>query len=331
MSLSVTSAAWDKLLAAANGGWGQPNITDQNNKHDLGVLAGALVCARIGNENLCGKVRDGIMSAKHTFDDASEWGKTNGVLASGRQIAAYVISADLINLSQFDPSADAEFRAWLTIIRKQKVGTQSRWTSLTGTSENAAENWAAHALASRIAASIYLGDVADVNRSALILRAWSDRSFYPKDGIGVNGYFQHSSSYKSSWICGTESVYTAINNSPCDKNGVNLDGALVEDASRGGGCCQLSGAGYSYSWEVLQGLTLSTELLYRTNRYDNPYLWGDSALKRAVDHMQRQGWVINNPGKFVPWLLNMRYGTSYPTASNSDGRYMSWGDWQFQR
>ncbi len=330
LSLPTSGAAWDKIRSTAYGSWGIPDLKNQDNIHAINTLAGALVYARTGDTLLQSKVRDAIIAAKRTLDESNEWQTTNGVLAAGRQIGAYVISADLISLKNHDISADNEFRSWLMTIRTTKIGTHSRWNSITGTCENAAENWAAHACASRIAASIYLGDTADVDRAALIIHAWSDRAFYPKDGIGLNGYFQHSSSYNSSWICGTESTWTAIN-PPCVKSGVNIDGALVEDASRGGGCCQLAGVGYSYSWEVMQGLTLSTELLYRTNRYDNPYLWTNSALKRAAENMLRQGWVINNPGKFVPWLLNIRYGTNYPTTSNSDGRYMSWGDWLYQR
>ena len=117
---------------------------------------------------------------------------------------------------------------------------------------------------------------------------------------------------------------------PCTKSGVDISGVLVEDASRGGGCCTLQGDGIKYSWEALQGLFFSAELLYRTGRYDNPYGWSNQALKRSLDFMQRSGWGISNVSKFVPWLANDRYGNSYPQTANSTGRIMGWGNWLYQ-
>jgi hypothetical protein len=112
---------------------------------------------------------------------------------------------------------------------------------------------------------------------------------------------------------------------------VNLDGVLVEDASRGGTCCTIVGDGIMYSWEVLQGAFVSAELLYRTGDYGNPYTWSNNALKRAMDFMQRNGWGVTNPASYVPWMANARYNTSYPTSASLPGRIMGWGDWLYQR
>ena len=104
----------------------------------------------------------------------------------------------------------------------------------------------------------------------------------------------------------------------------------MEDASRGGGCCILQSSGTSYSWEALQGLFVSAELLHRTGGYD-PYNWSNRALKRAMDFMQRSGWGITGPAMSVPWMANFRYGTSYTVSAVSGGRIMSWGDWLYKR
>lgn len=93
----------------------------------------------------------------------------------------------------------------------------------------------------------------------------------------------------------------------------------------------LQGEGIMYSWEALQGLFVSTELLYRTGRYGNLYSWGNHALKRSLDFMQRSGWAITNPSSYVPWLANDRYGTSYPQPAQGTGRIMGWGNWLYQR
>lgn len=330
MNLPTSGAAWDSMHTTAYGSWGTADLKNQDNKNAIYTLAGALVYARTGDPALRSKVRNAIMAAKQSLDQSAEWQTTNGVLAAGRQIGAYVIAADLINLSGYDAAADNEFRAWLGPIRTTNIGTHGRWKSITFTCENAAGNWNTFACASRIAASIYLGDTADVQRASLIIRAFlGERSVYPSNAPGRNGYFQHTGGYQSSWSC---SDATWLGNNPyCLKSGVNVDGVLVEDASRGGGCCALQGDGIMYSWEALQGLFVSVELLYRTGNYGNPYTWSNNALKRSLDFMQRSGWAVTNPAKYVPWLANARYATSYPTTTGGNGRIMSWGEWLYQR
>lgn len=330
MSLPASGAAWDRMRTAAYGSWGIPDLKNQDNKHDIKLLAGALVYARTGDASLRSKVRDGILAAKRTLDESTEWQTTNGVLAAGRQVGAYVISADLIGLKSYDIAADTEFRSWLTAIRTTNIGTHSRWKSITYTCENAAANWSTFACASRIAASIYLGDTADVDRAAAIIRAFfGERSAYPTNAPGRNGYFQHTAGYLPSWAC-DDANWTGLNPA-CVKSGTNVDGALVEDAARGGECCALKGDGVGYSWEALQGLIVSAELLSRTGRYGDPYGWSNQALKRAMDFMQRSGWGISSVATYVPWMANARYGTKYAVATSSSGRIMSWGDWLYQR
>ena len=330
MDLPTSGAAWNKLRETAYGGWGKPNFKDQDNKHAINTLAGALVYAREGDPALQSKVRDAILAAKQTLDEPGEWKTDNGVLAAGRQLGAYVISADLIDLKDYDASADKDFRSWLVSVRTTDIGAHGRWKSITYTCENAAANWGTFACASRIAASIYLGDTADVNRAASIIRAFlGERNAYPPDAPGEDRYFEHTENFEPSWACDA-THWTGIN-SACEKSGTNLDGVLVEDARRGGGCCLLQGDGIMYSWEALQGLYVSAELLYRTGRYGNPYDWSDQALKRALDFMQRSGWGMTRPATYVPWLANARYGTSYLVSPTIDGRIMSWGDWLYQK
>jgi hypothetical protein len=330
MSLPTSGPAWDKLSETAYQNWGEANLRNQDSDHAIYTLAGALVYARTGDEALRMKVRDGIIEAKQSLDEPSEWQARNGVLAAGRQLGAYVISADLINLAEMDPAVEEEFRSWLRMIRTQDIGTHGRWKSITYTCENTAANWGTFACASRIAASVYLDDTADVRRTADILRAWmGERRYYPADAPGENGYFQQTSDYRVSWSC-NESAWIGVN-PPCVKSDINLDGAIVEDASRGGECCILRGDGFSYSWEVLQGVYVSAELLYRAGNFGNPYEWSDQALRRALDFMLRSDWKITTPATYVSWMANARYGTSYPEEAVFGGRIMGWGDWLYQR
>lgn len=329
MSLPTSGAAWDMMRKTAYEAWGTPDLKNQDNKHDISLLAGAFVYARTGDKALRAKARDGILAAKRTLDQSAEWQTTNGVLSASRQIGGYVIAADLIDLKSLDPAADNEFRTWLTAIRTTNIGTHGRWKAISFTCENSTNNWGTFACASRIAASIYLGDTADVDRAASIIRAYfGERIAYPLDAPGRDGYFQHTNAYQASWAC-ADATWTGINPT-CAKSGVNIDGVLVEDAARGGGCCTLLGDGIMYSWEALQGLFVSAELLYRTGRYGDPYTWSNQALRRAVDFMQRSGWGISNVSSYVPWLANQRYRTSYPEQAKGGGRIMGWGNWLYQ-
>jgi hypothetical protein len=113
MSRPTSGGSWDKIRNAAYGSWGTADLQNQDNKHAINTLAGALVAARTGDTALRSKVRDAILAAKRSLDQSTEWQSTNGVLAAGRQIGAYVISADLINLRSLDVAADNEFRTWL--------------------------------------------------------------------------------------------------------------------------------------------------------------------------------------------------------------------------
>lgn len=330
MRLPTSGTAWTTMKNVATGSWGTADLKDQDNRHAINVLAGALVAVRTDNASLRQKVSDGILAAKRSMDESSEWQTTNGVLAASRQIGAYVVAADLINLANFNATADSEFRTWLSMIRTTTIGTHGRWTAISYTCENATSNWATFACASRIAASIYLGDTADVDRSASIIRALvGERSSYPANAPGSNGYFEHTAGYNASWAC-ADTTWMGINPG-CIKSDVNIDGVLVEDASRGGGCCILQGDGVMYSWEALQGLFFSTELLYRTGRYGNPYDWSNQALKRSLEFMKRSGWQITNVASFVPWLANKRYGTTYAQPAKYTGRIMGWGYWLYQR
>ena len=329
LELPTSGNAWNNMKSVAYGSWGTPDLKNQDNKYGISVVAGALVYTRTGDTSLRAKTRDGILAAKRTLDETNEYTAGFTALSITRQIGTYPIAADLIDLKNFDAAADNEFRSWLMNIRTQNVGNHGKWKNLSQICENSANNWGTFACPSRIAASIYLGDTTDIQRAANVFRAFlGERQYYPADHkYSRTTYFERVANY-TSWSC-NEATWTAINPN-CAKNGVNLDGVLVEDISRGGDCCTPVGYGIMYSWEALQGIYVSAELLYR--RGFDTYNWSNRALKRSLDFMQRSGsWgAISNVASYVPWMANKRYGTSYPTTPTGSGRIMSWGDWVYQ-
>jgi hypothetical protein len=334
----MSGSAWDDVRSAANSNWGTPNLQNQTLSHAAYALAGALVYARTGDASLRAKTRDAIMAAKRTMDEPAEWNccgssvpeQNTRSLGVSRQIYGYVIAADIIDLASYDATNNTEFTDWVRVIcttpLPQSVRPNQPDFTIAYDHENWCTNWDGWAGASRIAASLYVGDLADVARSDSIFHAYSDRSFYPRNAPAYAryGYFQPTSAWQDAFACGTSSSWTCINPAGCDPV---VDGALVEDISRSSFSWPPGAIGMMYSWEMLQGLFIQAEMLRRQG-YDT-YNYGNQGLKRAMDFMVRAGYQMSyRSQRWVPWLANHRYGTSYETPLPLGPSYaMSWTDW----
>ncbi len=317
-ALPTDGAAWEAMLAIADESPGEPDLSDQDVRHGVNTLAAALVYARTRDVRYREHARVAIMDAIGT----ERVGADNSILALGRQLGAYVLAADFIEL---DGEDDERFRSWLDGIRTQELGGHGRWRSLTGTHEDSANNWGAFAGASRIAASLYLDDTADVEQAALVLRGFlGDRSawarFQPVDD-------------RADWACDGRR-YTPVNR-PCTRDGIVLDGAIVRDIARGGNLRWPPGdLGILYTLEALQGLLLQTELLYQ-NGFDDAWTWSDAALRRAASFVTASGaaggdgWNESATNRHVPWILNARYDLDLPTRRAGIGRVFGYTDWLY--
>ena len=322
MARPVSGTAWTKMRELAAGADGTPNLCNQDNDHHLRTLAAALVYARTGDARFGTKARSGVMAAIGT----QRVGCNNATLALGRQLAAYVLAADFAGLSG---SNDTTFRSWLSAIRTKVIGGHSIWNSLERTQHDSANNWGAYAGAARIAASLYLGDTSDVSQASRITRGFlGDRAAFA-------GFETNISSSALSWTCsGSASTYTPVNPA-CTKSGINVDGAVVADLSRGGALKWPPGStGIAYQLDSIQGLGLQVELLYQ-NGYSGAWNWSNDALKRMAAIVTRSassggtGWNGTKAARQMPWLLNLRYGTNIPTASAGAGRAIGFTDWLY--
>jgi hypothetical protein len=124
-------------------------------------------------------------------------------------------------------------------------------------------------------------------------------------------------------------------NPPCARDGIDLDGAIVRDISRGGNLEWPPGeAGIRYTLEAFQGLILQTELLYQ-NGHEDAWAWSDAALRRAAALVSASGaaggdsWNGTEPNRHVPWLLNARYDLDLPTRPAGIGRVFGYTDWLY--
>jgi len=319
----VAGPAWTTLKAVAASTFSKPNLCDQNSQHHLQTLAAALVYARTGITAYGTKARAAIMAALPT----QVVGCGNAVLALGRQLPAYVLAADLASMKT--STSGPAFARWLSVIRTKYVGGHSIWSSIRATHLSSPNNWGAYAGAARIAADRYLGDATDLAAAIRVARGFlGDRTAYA-------GFNRNLSSAALSWSCtGSVLTYTPVNPT-CSKGGINVDGAVVADVSRGGSLrWPPSDPGIPYQLESIQGLGLQVELLYRAG-YTTAWTWSSSALRRMAGIVTRSaasggtGWNETRTARQMPWLLNRRYGLKLPTVPSGMGRAIGFTDWLY--
>ena len=303
--LPTSGAAWTALKARADSSIAAPNISNQDDDTDQIVLARALVYARTGITSY----RSSVVAALHSALGTEAGGRT---LALGRNLPAYVISADLVSLKTADPSFDTSaFRPWLRSLLSKTLDGKT----LVSTHEDRPNNWGTHAGAARAAIAAYLGDSAEMARTAQVFRGWlGDRSAYAGFTYG-----------DLSWQCDPAHP-VGINATGCTKNGVDIGGSLPEEMRRGG-TFQWPPTFTGYAWEALQGAVLQADLL-RAAGYD-AWNWSDKALLRAVRFLYgRAGWAADGDDTWQPWLIDRRYGTSYRTAPPArTGKNFGYTDW----
>ncbi|MDP9483934.1 MAG: alginate lyase family protein, partial [Chloroflexota bacterium] len=305
--LPISGAAWSALKARADGAMGTPDISNQDDGTDQTVLAKALVYARTGTTSY----RTSVLAALRSVVGTEDGGRT---LALGRNLPAYVIAADLVALRTADPTFDQTvFRPWLRGLLSETLDGMT----LRETHERRPNNWGTHAGAARAAIAAYLGDSAELARTALVFRGWlGDRTAYASFDFG-----------DLSWQCDpTRPV--AVNTSGCSRAGVAIDGALPDEMRRGGGFTWPP-TFTDYAWEAMQGATLQAELLRRAG-YDT-WNWSDKALLRATRFLYvRAGWAAEGDDEWQPWLLDRRYGTAYRGAAPArSGKNFGYTDWLY--
>jgi hypothetical protein len=307
--LPMSGSAWNAVKEQADSPAGTPDVSNQDDMCDAAILAKALVYARTGTERYRAEVRQGCMAAIDTEVGGE-------ALALARNLAAYVIAADLVGL---EPSEDLAFRAWL---RRTLSEVCADGRTLRSTHEGRPNNYGTHAGASRAAVAIYLGDTAELARVATVFRGWlGDRSAYAGFKYG-----------DLSWQCDRTNP-VGVNPAGCSVNGIAVGGALPEEMRRGGilQWPPVKGDAANYTWEAIQGALVQAEILRRQG-YD-AWNWQDQALRRMVQYLyeldrQFGGWWATGDDTWSPWLVNRAYGTTFPAATPTrPGKSMGYTDW----
>jgi hypothetical protein len=306
-SRPTSGPAWQAVKSAADGALA-PAIANQDDDTDVRTMAAALVYARTGDAAYRAKVATALSAAI----GSESGGRT---LALGRNLVGYVVAADLIHLSAYDGGLDARFRGWLGAVRHANLDGDT----LVSTHEGRPNNWGTMAGASRIAADVYLGDQADLDRAAKVFAGFlGDRASYAGFSFG-----------DLSWQA-DPSRPVGVNPPGAVVGGLGADGALPDDMRRGCGP-QIPPCHTDYAWEALQGVVVQAQLLARRG-YD-AWHWSGSAVLRAARFLQGLdqrfgGWWAAQDDEWQPWLINAAYGTSFPAVSPAaPGKIMGWTDW----
>jgi hypothetical protein len=318
--LPMSGPAWENVKATADRPLPQPHVSDPTSLHDTSTLAVALVAVRTGDPVYRRKAADAISSAIGTEKLPSSAGTHH--LPICRNATAYVIAADLIDLGSFDPVRDSRFRAWIKALRDEPNGTEEPTGVIY---EHRSNNHGTMCGAARAAISRYLGDGADLARTAQVLRGWlGDRGSFIFDD-----YSPGSESYMAD-----PSQPRPVNPAGATKEGRNVDGMLPAEHARCGTfrwppCYTI------YPWGGLAGAVVNAEILRRAG-YADVFTWQSRALLRAYTRLYELSrtdpvwWDEATKGddRWQPWLANHIYGTAFPAVSPTrPGRNMGWTDW----
>jgi hypothetical protein len=306
-SIPTSGAAWDNLLATANGSCGTPDLSNQDQNTNVCVMARALVYARTGTT----LYRDRVVTALRSV--ASSGTYSGRALSPGRELAAYVIAADLIALAAHDPTLDSQLRSKLRELLTTPTTDGPR--NLVECHEVRPNNWGTQCGASRVAVASYLSDAAELSRAAQVFRGWlGDRSAYAAFSWG-----------DLSWQCDAARP-VGINPAGCTKNGNPIDGVLPDDQRRSGSFTWPPPK-ENYVYEALQGALVQAVILSRRG-YD-AWSWESRALLRAFRWLHDvAAYPAEGDDTWQPHLVNRVYGTSFPAPVPARaGKNVGWTDW----
>ena len=307
--LPTHGPAWENLKKEADKPTdnqdNKPQLSDQDDPINVRVMAKALVYARTGEEKYRNEVIDACMAAMGT----EKGGRT---LSLGRELIAYVISADLVGLP---PEKDQAFRNWL----RETLSEELEKKTLVSTHEERPNNWGTHAGASRLAVAVYLKDTAEIERVAQVFKGWlGDRSSYAGFEYG-----------NLDWQADPKNP-VGINPKGATKNGHSIDGVLPDDQRRSGGF-KSPPPKENYVYEALQGVLAQAVILYRLG-YD-VWNWEDQAILRAFRWLHEEAnFPAGGDDTWQPHIINYYYGTNFPSPVPSNpGKNVGWTDWTHKK
>ena len=303
--LPMAGLSWNEIKNGADEPIGLPNLSDLEDSVNVHVLAKALVYVRTGEE----KYRDAVIAACMSAIGSEEGGET---LALGRELLAYVLAADLVELPA---NQDATFRQWLRKILTEDLNGQSLRTA----HETRPNNWGLHCGATRAAIARYLGDMTELERTARVFKGWlGDRTTYADFTFNPEELSWHID----------PNVPVGINPAGATIQGHSVDGVLPDDQRRDGPF-RWPPPKENYVYGALQGALMQAIILHRAG-YE-VWNWQDRALLRAMKWLYEEAnYPVAGDDKWLPHIINYFYQTDFPAPIPAGaGKNAGWTDWLY--
>jgi hypothetical protein len=308
-ALPSGGAGWASLEGQARQPCGRIDLADQDSSANICVLAKALVFRRLGTVSF----QTDVLAALNEVAAAPYHGRA---LSLGRELAAYVIAADVIDLPHTDPALDQRFRTAIAALLT--VPTSEGPHHLVDCHETRPNNWGTNCGASRAAVLSYLRDTAGLARVAQVLRGWlGDRSAYSGFKFG-----------DLSWQC-EPSAPVSINPAGCQRSGHSIDGVLPDDQRRAGPFAWPPPK-ENYVYEALQGAVVQAVIL--TQAGYPAFEWENQALLRAFKWLYSAAdYPAGGDDTWIVPLINHYYGATYAVSAGRPGKVMAWTEWTHGR
>lgn len=349
------AAAWNNLVAGstATPSTPAPDISNQDEEWGQYAMGKALVAVRTGNTTRRNEVVDILHQVVNTEQPSVGPNIDNArSLAIGRELASYVLAADIIGLPTLDPTFEATtWRPWITSLLTRQ---NAEGKSLATCHQVRPNNWGTHCGASRMAVALYLlrheTDAAkravaqtQYDNARLVFQGWlGDRQAYASfdfqgdpDAVPPTGAYSFMPDPYSP---------RPINPSGAVVQGKNVDGVNTDDQQRAGNFTWPP-AHTQYAYGGVEGAAVMAALLHRQG--DDSWNWSQRALKRFVDWMWYTDGVkpvwdtCNETNKrFILDLVDRGYESGndyiermscYSEGSVSPiGRNVAWTSWTHQ-
>jgi hypothetical protein len=335
MQRPTAGEAWERLFADAERDPGWADISDQDSNHDVYTLAGALVCVRTGQ--YCAKATRGVTDAIGT-EIGGRW------LAVGRNLAAYVIAADLLGLradgspSSVGTRVEEWVAGWLsTQLRDNNSDRRREFAPFHSGANAAAQEGFAYA-----AVAAYLDDAWALERAWDAFRTYAcDPSAPDREGIRLAAPVRDGWAHHDLRACAvapagaSKSVPTGL---PGAGRAFRIDGALIGDMRRGGEY-QRAPRYTQYAWVGLEGFVPAAVILHRQGY--PAFEVAHRAVLRTHEYLWHlrsetgdERWFDGIRAREVVHLVNVVYGASFP-VNRVVGRgrtvgYSAWthAEWQ---
>jgi hypothetical protein len=303
----TSGAAWSALVSAANGAAsGVANIADQDSKHDVQTLALALYSVRTKEKTA--EARSAVVRAIGTeYNSGGAW------LEVGRNLGAYVIAADVLGMRASDGTTDGErverwIKDWLT--RNDIPDTNGNPKMFHEQAFSSGSNASAQIGFAYATVGAYLRDSSVLQKAWDLYRRFVGDPTAP-DPRGIN----LSQGIAAGWAHDDEKAL-AINPKGSTKNGIRIDGAIINDMRRGGDFKHPPGY-TQYPWTGTDGLVPAALVLHRAGY--PAFEVADRAILRAMEYLywlrQETGnveWFSGERGQAQIHIVNWKYGTKFP-------------------